>query len=57
MGAAYPFIVDFHEGGFKHVVDVLAILNQLEEIQKRAEDETMAWILGIRFANELKIRL
>jgi len=57
MGAAYPFIVDFHEGGFKHVVDVLAILNQLEEIQKRAEDETMAWILGIRFANELKMKL
>lgn len=51
----HTFIVDLHEGGLEHIVNILAILNQLEEVHKRAEDEAMARILRIGFAHKLQI--
>lgn len=50
----HPFIVNLHKRSFEHVVNIFAVLNQLEEIQKRAEDEAMTRILWIGFAHELQ---
>lgn len=50
----HTFIIDLHEGGLEHIVNILAILNQLEEVHKRAEDEAMARILRIGFAHKLQ---